>query len=75
MEQLASSNGVEGDACAEGEGEVPEVKVSAEPEVERSSPVPPPVLEEEEGPPERSSPSRDSKSSTPTSGDDDGTKG
>lgn len=84
MEQFTTStNGV--DACAEAGGEVPEVKVSAEPDVERSSPVPPPpVLEEEEEeggvpPPEqeRSSPSRDSKSSTPTgwaSGDDDGTK-
>lgn len=74
QEQLASSNGV--DICVEGEEEITEVKVSSEPEVERSSPVPPPMLEEEVGPPERSSPSRDSKSSTPTgsSGDDDVTK-
>lgn len=79
MEQLTASNGV--DACAEAGGEAPELKISSEPDVERSSPEPPPPVpeNEEEGvpPPERSSPSRDSKSSTPTgwaSGDDDGTK-
>lgn len=73
MEQSANSNGV--DPCTDAEAEIPELKVTSEPEVERSSPVPPPV-QEEDGPPEGNSPSRDSKSSTPSgsSGDDDGTK-
>ena len=70
MDQSSISNGVEATIP---EVDTPELKVKSEQEEEQSSPVPTPVLAEE-GPTEGNSPPRDSKSSTPTSGDDDSQK-